>query len=191
MWTTMLGYYSARLKWAAGAADGPARPPVAGRVALATLVIVAVVGLTGCRAVSWISGGRLGGAPAAKSSPGKNSSSSLYECELSYLQMDLSLIKFEINYLEFDKPRRPPAGDDHQDRDDGDKENDDDDPPDSFRLARIEYNSTIDQLRRATKLDAKLPFVFFINGFNTFAPCKLGRPCEWRARRQSLRALVT
>lgn len=95
-------------------------------------------------------------------------SSLLYECKLSYLQLDMSLIKFSINYLEHD---------DSDDHDDGtlDEEAQDLQVVGDFKLVAIDFNTTTDELRSNTKLNASLPFVFFINGFNTFGP---GESCK-------------
>lgn len=82
----------------------------------------------------------------------------LYKCELSYLQMDTSLIKFSVEHLIVggqvaDGVKVTLRGD-------------------NFVLEEINFNSSIEQLHRSTKLDPKLPFLFFINGFNTLNECK-------------------
>lgn len=87
----------------------------------------------------------------------QTNSSLLYECELSYLQMDMSLIKFSINYLELIR----------QQMDDGGHANQ---AEALFRLSEIGEATAASQLASTSKLNASLPFVFFINGFNTFGP---------------------
>jgi hypothetical protein len=113
------------------------------------LLVLAAVGLV--TSLAWIDNGRRQTSP-----PANKNSSLLYECELSYLQMDLSLIRFSINHLELDEPSS-----------DGNR--------DGFNLAQIDYNTTIHELANNPKINARLPFVFFINGFNTFAPCESAR----------------
>lgn len=88
-------------------------------------------------------------------STSETSSSSLYECELSYLQVDNSLIKFSINHLIVN------ANDRRQLNKTIVVEEAD------FKLDQIAYNSTLEELQAGTQLDPNLPFIFFINGFNT------------------------
>lgn len=86
-------------------------------------------------------------------------SSPLYECELSFLQVDLSLIKFSISYLQLGHAQKTPSELANETHDN-----------ETFELLEINSNVTVDELASNTTLDPKLPFVFFINGFNTFAP---------------------
>lgn len=106
------------------------------------------------------------GAQQEKALSVSTNSSLLYECEISYMQMDMSLIKFSINYLEL-QPASNAGCDAHNNtligapREDG-----------KFRLPELSGAGSPSELALTSKLNASLPFVFFINGFNTFGPCE-------------------
>jgi len=89
---------------------------------------------------------------------------SLYSCEWSYLQLqDLSLIEFSINHLSLIDRNNIT---DVQEADESFTDGYGSIEAKNFALAEIYLNESAKDLQ-ARRLDPNLPFVLFINGFNT------------------------
>ena len=113
-------------------------------------------------------------APSARQPDGAGKiNNSLYECELSYLQLDSSMIKFSVDHLIV-------VDSGHDDQLLTTEEQ-------PFRFDSIDVNSTVDELMTSTRLDPKLPFIFFINGFNTL---NAGKSANKTSKKLSLASVI-
>ena len=89
----------------------------------------------------------------------------LYTCEWSYLQLDSSMVAFNINHLSLiDRNNETDLAEISETFTEGygsiEAKN--------FALSEISVNASSAELRASSRLNPNLPFVFYINGFNTF-----------------------